>query len=210
MRPAARSSDALAPERWIDYAFAVSGGGVERDYPCGLYMALRRHAPWLEDEPLAAVHPLRGLTAAGDSLLLGGRSRLLLRLPEARSVAAGELQGCRLDLAAPLLLGRASGRELLPYPVLHARLVITGAADESQFVTDVEREVEALGLDCDLIVGRRGELALGGAVHAGYSLMLHGLSATDSLAAQTRGVGSHRKFGCGVFVPHRSVAPVGR
>jgi len=206
----ARSNGAsLVPGRWIDYAFAVSGCGIERNYPEGLYAALRRHAPWLDDEPLAAVHPLRGLTEAGEALLLGGRSRLMLRLPEARGAAAGELQGCRLDLPAPLLLGPACRRELLPYPVLHARLVVTGTGDEAQFVADVAREVEALGLDCDLIVGRRGELVLGAMVHAGFSLMLHGLSAADSLAAQAQGVGSHRKFGCGVFVPHRSVAPVG-
>jgi CRISPR-associated protein Cas6 len=91
---------------------------------------------------------------------------------------------------------------------LHARLVVTGAGDEAQFVVDIEREIEALGLECDLIVGRRGELVLGATVHAGFSLMLHGLSAAESLSAQSRGLGSHRKFGCGVFVPHRSVAPV--
>jgi CRISPR-associated protein Cas6 len=195
--------------RWVDFAYAIAGASVERDYPAGLYAALRALAPWLDEEPSAAVHPLRGLTPAAGSLLLGGRSRLLLRVPESRIEACEQLQGRSLGLPVPLAIGRASLRELLAHPVLHAKLVVTGADDEAGFVADIEREVAALGLDCELIVGRRGELRVDGAALAGFSLMLHGLSAEQSLAAQARGVGLHRKYGCGIFVPHKSVAAVG-
>ena len=41
------------------------------------------------------------------------------------------------------------------------------------------------------------------------TLVLHGLSTADSLLAQQRGVGLLRKLGCGVFVPHKSIAAVG-
>jgi len=43
----------------------------------------------------------------------------------------------------------------------------------------------------------------------GYSLMLDGLSAADSLRLQETGIGRHRRLGCGVFVPHKSAAAVG-
>ena len=66
-----------------------------------------------------------------------------------------------------------------------------------------------LALDCETIVGRRGEIAVGDQRLAGFSLMLHGLSAEQSLTAQAHGIGLHRKLGCGVFVPHKSVAAVG-
>ena len=194
---------------WIDCAYAISGASVERDYPAGLYQALRAVAPWLDEEPLAGVHPLRGLTPAVGSLLLGGRSRLLLRVPETRIGACEQLQGRSLDLPAPLAIGRASRRELLAHPVLHAKLVVTGADDEAAFVADVEQEVAALGLDCEIIVGRRGDVRTGGEVIAGFSLMLHGLPPAQSLAAQAHGIGLHRKYGCGIFVPHKSVAAVG-
>jgi CRISPR-associated protein Cas6 len=43
----------------------------------------------------------------------------------------------------------------------------------------------------------------------GYSLMLHELSPDDSLRMQAIGLGKERKFGCGIFVPHKSAAAVG-
>jgi CRISPR-associated protein Cas6 len=153
---------------------------------------------------------MRGLTPCPGGLLVGGRTRITLRIPEHRVEACGALQGADLALASPLHVGRASRRELLAYPVLHARLVVTGAEDEAIFAREVEAELAALAIDCDIIVGRRGELKVDERrTLVGYSLMLHGLSADDSLRAQELGLGRERKLGCGLFVPHKSVAAVG-
>lgn len=194
----------------FDIAFPVAGDVIDRDYPGALYRALARRLPWLDEELLAGVHPLRGLTPRPDGLLIGGRTRLVLRVPGHRADACASLQDAELELPAPLRLGRALRRELLPYPVLHTRLAITGAPDEVDFVNEVGDELAALGIDCDMIVGRRGELRLDAdAPLVGYSLMLHGLSPEAALLAQEHGIGRQRKFGCGLFVPHKSVAAVG-
>lgn len=194
--------------RWLDFAFALTGNIVERDYAVGLYEALVAAAPWLNDEPLAGVHPIRGLTPSADTLLLGGRTRLVLRVPDSRVTACEGLQGMALALSAPLYLGRASPRELLAHPVLHARLVVTGADDEGDFLAEIDRASNDLDLDCETIVGRRGELRIAGQVLTGFSLMLHGLSPEASLRVQAHGIGLHRKLGCGLFVPHKSIAAV--
>jgi CRISPR-associated protein Cas6 len=194
---------------WLDLAFAVTGSRLDRDYPAGLHQALRAAAPWLDEEPLAGVHPISGLTPCAEALLIGGRTRLVLRLPQPRRAACEQLQGRRLELPAPVNIGRSSARDLLAHPVLYARLVVTGADDEAEFVAEVSRAVAELGLDCEIIVGRRGELRLGEQRLTGFSLMLHGLSADESLKAQAHGLGQHRKLGCGLFVPHKSVAAVG-
>jgi CRISPR-associated protein Cas6 len=193
----------------VDFAFAVSGELVGRDYAGGLYRALAAALPWLNDEPLAGVHPIRGLTPCADGLLIGGRTRLMLRAPARRAADCERLQGARLEVPARLTIGRISVRELLPYPVLHAKLVVTGAEEEADFVADVERGVAALNIDCEMIVGRRGELRVGNERLAGFSLMLHGLSVAESLRVQEHGLGLHRKLGCGLFVPHKSIAAVG-
>lgn len=195
--------------RWLDLSYGVSGANLARDYPQPLYRALLQVAPWLEDEPHAGVHPLRGLTPCADSLLIGGRAQLVLRVPLGRAGACGSLPGRTLALPQPIQLGALRARDLLAYPVLHARLVVTGAEDEAQFAADVARALAELGLICETIIGRRSALQLANRQTTGFSLMLHGLSAADSLLAQTHGIGRHRKLGCGLFIPHKSVAAVG-
>ncbi len=193
----------------LDFAYAVRGDMIDRDYPFALCAALLDALPWLAAEPRAGVHPLRGATTCGEGLLLGGRARLVLRAPAARAEECARLQGRLLEVPAPLHIGSINQRELLPYPVLHARLVVTGSADEAEFVADVERGIEQLQIDCEIIVGRRGEVCVCGRRVAGFSLMLHGLSPEHSLRAQEHGLGLHRMLGCGLFVPHKSVAAVG-
>jgi len=198
-----------AMSRWLDLSYAVAGNRLPRDYAHDLYRALRAAAPWLDEEPLAGVHPMRGLTPCAHEYLLGGRARLTLRVPPTRRAAGESLQGRELGLPDRLQLGRASVRELLAHPVLYAHRVVTEADDEQTFVAAVVRAVDDLSLDCETIVGRRTDLHLAGRTWTGFSLMLHGLSAEDSLKAQACGIGLHRKLGCGLFVPHKSVAAVG-
>ncbi len=194
----------------LDLTFAVTGDMIDREYPYGLYRALAASLPWLDDEPSAGIHPMRGLTACQDGrLLIGGRTRIVLRVPIGRADDCVRLLGAHLELPAPLQIGTITQRALLPYPVLHSRLVITGADAEDGFVSDVTVELEALELDCDIIVGKRGEMRVEAQTVTGFSLMLHGLSPEASLRAQERGIGRHRKLGCGLFVPHKSVAAVG-
>jgi CRISPR-associated protein Cas6 len=88
-------------------------------------------------------------------------------------------------------------------------MVATGASDEAAFMRDVDAELHALGIQCHCICGRARPLRHGGAPIAAFSLMLHGLGAEQSLRVQTAGIGRHRQLGCGVFVPHKSAAPVG-
>jgi hypothetical protein len=45
-------------------------------------------------------------------------------------------------------------------------------------------------------------------LHA-FSLMLDGLSHDDALRLLEHGIGPHRLWGCGLFVPHKSAAAVG-
>jgi len=195
--------------RSLDIAFAIAGEMIDREYSYGLYRALAAALPWLIDEPRTGVHPIKGLTACAGGLLIGGRTRLVLRAPSERAEECGGLQGKVLELPAPINIGSFTRRELLPYPVLHSRLVVTGAEEENRFLEDIEQAKAALGIDGDSIVGRRSEVRVGARRCLGFSLMLHGLTPEDSLRAQEFGLGQHRMLGCGVFVPHKSIAAVG-
>jgi CRISPR-associated protein Cas6 len=192
-----------------DVAFAISGETIDAGYAVSLYQALAQQLQWLEHEPAAGVFSIRGLTQTAGGMLIGGRTRVVLRVPTERVADCERLRGHRIDLPQPVHFGAVTARELLPFPVLYARLVITGSDVESGFLADVQAELKAVDVDCDVIVGRRGELQIGARGETGYSLMLHGLAPEESILMQEHGLGRHRKLGCGLFVPHRSVAAVG-
>ena len=191
----------------LDIAFEIAqGDALPRDHRRALAAAVSAALPWLGAERGAGVHRLN--LAAGNQTLLSRRTRLTLRVPRARAAEAEALAGAVLELhPGTLRLGRPQRRELLPHGTLYAHLVAADEADEASFLQAVEAELAALGVPCRAICGRHGVLD-SGAVQ-GYSLMLDGLGTDDALRVLEVGLGPHRLWGCGLFVPHRSAAAVG-
>jgi CRISPR-associated protein Cas6 len=63
-------------------------------------------------------------------------------------------------------------------------------------------------LRCGFICGKPQTLqSAAGPLH-GFSLMLHDVPPHKSLQLQDEGMGRNRLLGCGIFIPHKSIAPV--
>jgi CRISPR-associated protein Cas6 len=193
----------------VDVAFELRGGTVPADHGWDLYRLLAERLDWLADEPNAGVHPIRGAGAVMDQIYLGPRARLMLRLPQARVEQSFALSGALLDLGSRVEVGSAHLRSLFAHGTLYSQFVNTGTSDEGRFQRDISAELHDIGVGCKLIVGRMRRTQVQGVENAGFSLMLHELSAEDSLRMQALGLGTGRKFGCGIFVPHKSAAAVG-
>jgi CRISPR-associated protein Cas6 len=195
----------------VDLSFEVEGGALPADYAWALYRAVAQVLPWLESEPGAGIHPLKGAPTDRGTLLVSRRSRLILRLPPARVPDAGRLTGGSLDIAgAPLRVGPAKVRELAPFATLYARFVTTGSANEQDFLKDVAVLLEGLGTRCKFMCGRSRQARTGEGEIAGFSVMLHEVLPEESVALQQRGLGPGRMLGCGVLVPHKSIRAVRR
>ena len=213
--PAQRvDSNAEPRAAMIDLAYALDtpdGGRVSPDHRAALAAALESRLPWLADVPGAGIHHLRLVPGGGGQSLLSRRTRLVLRLPRERLAQARALQGTSLMVDnCELKLGPLQARELLPWGTLYAYLVLMVAEagpDEAAFMRAVDDELRAHGVSCRTVCGRRQALQAG--TLSGYSLMLDGLSGPDSLRVLDQGLGSHRRLGCGLFVPHKSAAAVG-
>lgn len=194
---------------FVDVSFEVRCERLPRDYGYALFRALADAIDWLAQEDAAGVHPLHGTTGSGGALLLGRRARLLLRLPAGRAEQAMGLCGRRLELGSGLEIGAGRVRELMPHATVHSHFVSTGSAEEIEFLEQAAAELREAGLPERMISGRAHTMDTpAGSVH-GFSLMLHGLTPAQSLAVQARGLGEGRKLGCGIFVPHKSIASVG-
>lgn len=196
----------------VDVAFALSGDALPREHRQALAAALSDRLPWLAALPQAGVHRINVSAGAGPLALLSGRSRLTLRVPLEQAAALAPLAGVRLDLGASRvdLTGPPLRRELLPYGTLYAHQVAAANDDEIHFLASVDAELQQLGVSGRRMCGRLQRLqgeAL--SLHA-FSLMLDGLSPDDALRLLEHGIGPHRLWGCGLFVPHKSAAAVGR
>lgn len=203
-----------AAEHVVDLQFVVLGNAAPLDHAAVLWDAVRAVLPWLETDPLAGVHPLSGLSPGGDLYYLSRRSRLTLRLARDRVAAAQALVGARLQLAGCMVeVGAPTVRDLIHMPVLYAAFVTMGAInetiDELEFLQACQQELDALGLAPRMICGKSQCASTPQGPLTGFSLMLYDLSPNAALLLQRRGLGGERRYGCGIFVPHKTISAVG-
>ena len=196
----------------IDLQFDLVGTTIPADNAQLLVDALLRLLPWLGEEAGTGIQHLKGAeTNKGDATLnINRRTKLFLRVPKARVYDMQQLVGKTLDIAGHTLqIGSFKTREFTPFTNIYAHFVDTGAATEEQFVQDVMRELDGhFQLRCGFICGKPQTLqSASGPLH-GYSLMLHNVPAHKSLQLQDEGLGRNRLLGCGIFIPHKSIAPV--
>ncbi len=190
----------------IDAVFDVSGDTIPSSYHFDLWESLVRCMPNLERDQAIGVIPLR-TTTSGDGMLLPKRAKLALRLPDELSTQAAALSGLGLKIGNSILqLGSFKLRAIQPYPTLHAHLVNTDD-DEISFVNEVNERLAELGINnAKLICGMRNHLAFASHTISGFSLVIHDLKPEDSLRLQYAGLGTDRRYGCGIFVPYKVIS----
>ena len=204
------------PEKYtphmIDLQFDLVGTIIPADNAQLLSDALQSLLPWLGEDSGIGIQHLKGAeTNSGDATLnINRRTKLFMRVPKARVDDLQRLVGQTLDLAGHALqIGSFKTREFSPFANIYAHFVDTGSATEEQFVQDVMHELDGyFQLRCGFICGKRQTLqSASGPIH-GYSLMLHDVPPHKSLQLQDEGMGRNRLLGCGIFIPHKSIAPV--
>ena len=200
-----------ASANMVDVVFELDAGTLATDHADALATALRAALPWLDEEPRAGILPLSGLGRGDGGHFVGRRSRMVIRVPSHRSASADFLCGHRLDVAGqPLGIGRCSLRPLVPVTeVVYSHFVSYDTADEIAFLAACRAELAARALNAEPVTGRARRLRCGSVDVHGFALMLHGLRRSESVAIQEAGLGRHHLLGCGLFVPHKSIAAVG-
>ena len=198
--------------RMVDLQFDLVGTTIPADNAQMLADALLPLLPWLGEEAGAGIQHLKGAeTNRGDATLnINRRTKLFLRVPKTRTESMRQLTGQTLDLGGHALqIGGFKAREFLPFANIYAHFVDTGSAAEEQFVQDVMHELDGhFQLRCGFICGKPQMLqSASGPLH-GFSLMLHDVPPHKSLQLQDEGLGRNRLLGCGIFIPHKSIAPV--
>lgn len=194
----------IAIPEMIDAVFDVSGDRVPVNYPFALWEELTHLVPELAGDASIGVLPLR-TTGSATGMLLPKRAKLVIRLPVSLAPHVASLSGQPLDVGHPLRLANGRLREILAYSTIHAQLVAS-TDDEVVFVESVSACLADLGITASLICGRKNSLVDGDRRIHGFSLVIHDLKPEDSLHLLYAGLGSHRKYGCGIFVPYKVIS----
>lgn len=193
----------------VDVVFGLAGTSLPVEYAWGLWRAVGVWLPWLEAEPTAGIHRLRTAPTGYGVVLLANRAKLTLRVPANRLADTLALAGKTLDVAgSELAVGAGAARPLWPWATLHAHQVAADAASEAAFQEQVAAWLQARGVVCQFITGRRRTVTAGERQIVGFSVVLHGLTPEVSLRMQFEGMGGERALGFGIFVPHKSIAAV--
>lgn len=212
----------VVPEDIVDLAFAISCRSLPLDHAHALSSALGAVLPWLDSEADAGVHLIHGAESGNgwyrpddpeDVLYLSRRTRMTLRLPKARVEDARALSGAELDIAGHRLgVGAAAVRPLNPLPTLFARYVAADPArSEEEFLADCAALLRAMDIPVrKMLCGRSHPLRAPDGPVFTRSLMVADLEPEQSVRLQQRGLGPRRTMGCGLFIPHKGVAPVRR
>jgi len=193
-----------------DVQFDLSGLEIPADHGHALFEEIARHLAWVRDEPSIGIHPVHGAPSGrNENLVINRRVKLVLRIPTERVSDAHELVGKEIDPGAgKLLIGALKEKSVTPYATLYSHFVAVDNVDEVGFLDEIRRQLHELEIVAGLIPGKPHKMHIPKRVIGGFSLMLHDIDLMQSLMLQERGLGLYRGYGCGVFIPHKSIKAV--
>lgn len=196
--------------KMTDFSFDLSAGEIPENHGPALHAELLKWLPWLADTPEAAVHPVHGAPSGRNAnLVTNRRVKLVLRLPVARRADVAVLAGASIDPGAgPLRLGEMKEKPITPFATLYSHFLVCGDGDEASLLAEARRELEEMGIRCGLIPGMQRKMLTPQGEITGHSLMLHDVELLASLTVQEKGLGRFHAWGCGVFIPHKSIKEV--
>jgi CRISPR-associated protein Cas6 len=215
-----KKNDVTTSEKVVDLSFKIDCKQIPTRHAWELSQALYEVLPWIKEESEAGIHQIHGAAsgngwerpADGELIHLSKRTRMQLRVPTSRIDDATELVGKTLDIDGHLVtVGTMSTKPIDPFSTIFARyIVVPEGATEDEFLQLVVDELNSRDLSVrKMLCGIGHSFELNGEKIETRSLMIADLDKSSSVALQESGIGPHRYFGCGIFVPHKGIKAVG-
>ena len=191
----------MKSEPKVDLTFKIVGKSLPVDHGFALYAGVGRVLPFIHEDCELGVRLIRGRYIGGGVLDVSPHSELVLRVPAGEIARYLPLTGKTLHvLGHDLAVGVPTVMPLVPAAALYAQLVTTkNGHDQERFEAEARKQMAAGGVNGGFSVGKRRTFEIHGKKVVGYSMLVSGLNAGESIALQERGIGGRRKMGCGFF-----------
>ncbi|MHB8534062.1 MAG: type I-MYXAN CRISPR-associated protein Cas6/Cmx6 [Sulfuricaulis sp.] len=207
----------IVPDDIVDVVYNIQCRCLPVDHAYALSQAIARALPWFVEEPGAGLHTIHGAESGNgwmrperaDALLhLSRRTKLTLRLPRQRIDDAAQLSGQTLDVAGnSLQVEKSTVKPLSTITTVFARYIVSrDDADENIFLREAMDRLSGMGVrPKKMLCGMERLITTPERIIHTRSLMLAELAVAEAVKLQQQGLGTERKLGCGLFIPHKGI-----
>ena len=202
----------------IDVLYTIECTTLPYDHAFDLSNEITKKLPWLIKNDLNGIQTLHGpesgngwTRAENETIFLSKRTKLILRISKDQIENAKELENIKINIAGNIL--KIKNLTLKPFSisrVLFCRCVLSDEnIGENEFLDNTFNQLKNYNITIKKsLCGKSRSITLDGKNNFTRSLMLAGLSREDSIKLQDIGIGRGRIFGCGIFLPHKSIDAV--
>lgn len=201
----------------VDVSFKVNCKKISSDHAYDLFEAVLNKFPKIRDINNLAIHSVYGAESGAGwerpetEIYLSKRTRFCIRTPVEYSKEFYKLDGEMLKIGKyEMTLSRPSTKNLIITDTLFCRtVVVENNANEEEFLQEVNSSLISMGINVKkMLCGKEHFIKIPNKTLIGKTLLITDLEKKDSIKIQQLGIGIGKLYGCGIFLPHKSIAPV--
>ena len=211
-KPIADSSD------MTDLSLSVDCKELPYDHAYELSSEILNLVPEIINDKRNAIQTLHGPMSGNgwvrphsENIPLSKRAKLIIRINKNQLNDIKNIEGKEIRLFGNILkIGRSKVKNFLVVKDLFCRFVMSDhKTSEDDFLNIIQNELRDLDINIrKALCGRSMVISFGEKTLYTRSLMIADLSKEDSLKLQEEGVGDKKLYGCGIFLPHKSIDAV--
>lgn len=204
----------------VDVNFKIKCSHLPLDHAHQLSSAVIQELPWIAEHDLVGIHLIHGAesgngwirpTNPNELIYPSRRTLFTIRTPQERIEDVKRLDGKSISFCdVSIEFSKPSIRKLSKLTTIFARHVLANQVeDENAFLNEMVELLAKKNIrPKKMVSGRVTTMKFPGQTLSARSLMIDGLEVTESVRLQQDGLGSGRKFGCGIFLPHKGIDAV--
>jgi len=201
----------------VSFKFSDDGTAIAADHAYDLFQAVLKKFPKIEKIDNLAIHSLYGAESGAGwerpetEIYLSKRTRFSIRTPVEHAQDFYNLDGQTLVVGNyKMNLSKPTTKGLVSTDTLFCRtVVVDNNKNEEEFLKDVNSALAAMSINVKkMLCGKEHIVQTPSKILVGKTLLITDLEKQDSIKLQELGIGIGKLFGCGIFLPHKSIAPV--
>ena len=202
----------------IELSFSVDCKELPYDHAFELSSEILNLIPEIKNDKRNAIQTLHGPMSGngwvrpdGQNIPLSKRAKLIMRINKNQIDDIKTIEGREIKLFGnKLKIGKSKVKSFVIVKDLFCRFIVSDPnIDEDKFLELIQNELRQYNINLrKALCGQSKMIKFGSETFYTRSLMIADLSKKESLRLQEEGVGERRLYGCGIFLPHKSIDAV--